>query len=261
MTMDLTHPAVARYLDRLAEAARVLPRARADELTDELRAHLTEALADLPAGETAAVLQVLDRLGSPEDIVAAEREQAGGPVDAVVPGGMVSALVRPGPYSSGVTPSVPAWPGEAAGATAGPRPGTVTRAVEVAQGVPGGQGFPGGPGGPGAGAGRAGTSWGVVEVLAVLLLTVGVVTVVGPLLGIVLAWLSERWSVREKVAATLAGCLPALVAVVGLVMFFPAGSQVVVDGGVSATPTVATAQASPGGTAPVPTPSAAPPTP
>jgi hypothetical protein len=42
-------------------------------------------------------------------------------------------------------------------------------------------------------------------VIAVQLITVGAFTVIGPVIGVLLAWLSQRWAVREKVIATIAG--------------------------------------------------------
>ncbi|HVQ87540.1 MAG TPA: hypothetical protein VMT88_05085 [Actinomycetes bacterium] len=47
--------------------------------------------------------------------------------------------------------------------------------------------------------------WGVLEVMAVVLLIVGgfVAPVVGPLAGVFCAWMSPRWTVGEKVVASL----------------------------------------------------------
>ena len=47
--------------------------------------------------------------------------------------------------------------------------------------------------------------WGPAEVLAILLLTVGAVflPVVGPLIGLILVWMSGEWTTREKWVATL----------------------------------------------------------
>lgn len=163
MTVDLTHPAVAQYLARLSDAARVLPAGRAQELHGEIRDHLAQALADVGPADDAAVLQALDRLGPPEDIVGAEMENL------------------PAPIPAGRTPD----PGQFGAA----RPGL----------------------------------WGPVEVIAVLLFTVGVVTVIGPVIGLALAWLSQRWSLREKLIATVAALASVLVvigiAVVGLGLF------------------------------------------
>ncbi|MGA9747746.1 MAG: hypothetical protein WBQ50_09875 [Nocardioides sp.] len=59
--------------------------------------------------------------------------------------------------------------------------------------------------------------WGPVEVLAVLGLTVGtfLLPVVGPLIGLVLAWVSAQWTRREKVVATVLSLLPVVVLVLG----------------------------------------------
>jgi hypothetical protein len=80
MTTKTLHPLAAEYLDRLREAARRLPRARRDELVDEIRSHLLESLA-ADAGE-AQVRSVLDRLGDPAEIVAAEQPLETVPADA-----------------------------------------------------------------------------------------------------------------------------------------------------------------------------------
>ena len=85
MTVDLTHPAVAQYLARLSDAARVLPAGRAQDLHGEIRDHLAQALADLGPTDDAAVLQALDRLGPPEDIVGAEMENLPAPIPAPAP--------------------------------------------------------------------------------------------------------------------------------------------------------------------------------
>ena len=58
------------YLARLDAAAAALPDARRQELLAEIRSHLAEALPDEPTDET-TVRNVLERLGSPEEIVAA----------------------------------------------------------------------------------------------------------------------------------------------------------------------------------------------
>ena len=47
--------------------------------------------------------------------------------------------------------------------------------------------------------------WGALEVLAVLALMVGtfVIPIVGPIVGMCLAWGSSRWTTREKIIATV----------------------------------------------------------
>jgi uncharacterized membrane protein len=80
------HPEVRAYLERLDRAAAHLPAGRRGELGDEIAGHLAQALPD---GPTAAdVAQALDRLGPPEEIVAAE--EAGQP-----PAGAVSSPAVP----------------------------------------------------------------------------------------------------------------------------------------------------------------------
>ncbi|MBV9803618.1 MAG: hypothetical protein JO130_10525 [Solirubrobacterales bacterium] len=64
------HPLAADYLERLEHAARSLPRGERRELVAEINAHLAEATD--PQMSDAEVLTVLDRLGEPEDIVAAQ---------------------------------------------------------------------------------------------------------------------------------------------------------------------------------------------
>jgi hypothetical protein len=68
MNNSSLHPLARDYLKRLNKAAANLPRARRKELSEEIEAHLSEAL---PAGtsETTA-LNVLERLGEPAEIVA-----------------------------------------------------------------------------------------------------------------------------------------------------------------------------------------------
>ena len=66
-----TDPLVDDYLRRLDAAASALPAHRRDELVCEIRDHLQEALRQTPAGDKAAVRNVLERLGPPEEIAAA----------------------------------------------------------------------------------------------------------------------------------------------------------------------------------------------
>lgn len=66
-------------------------------------------------------------------------------------------------------------------------------------------------------------AWGALEVAAILLLTAGalLLPVVGPVIGLVLVWLSRSWTAREKVIVTV---LVGLVFVLPVVGFFAAGS-------------------------------------
>ncbi len=70
MSTETLHPLAEEYLDRLDRAAAHLPRARRRALVDDIEAHLAEALGPDPS--EAEVLNVLDRLGEPEEIAAAE---------------------------------------------------------------------------------------------------------------------------------------------------------------------------------------------
>jgi uncharacterized protein DUF4190/HAAS domain-containing protein len=64
-------PLVEDYLRHLEAVASGLPAYRREELLAEIRAHLAEAMRQVPPGDQAAVRSVLERLGSPEEIVAA----------------------------------------------------------------------------------------------------------------------------------------------------------------------------------------------
>ena len=77
ITTDL-HPAAAAYITRLRHVARQLPRGSRDELVSDITAHLYEAI-DAHATE-AEVRNVLDRLGSPQEIVAAQLSDTATPV-------------------------------------------------------------------------------------------------------------------------------------------------------------------------------------
>lgn len=59
----------------------------------------------------------------------------------------------------------------------------------------------------------AASPWGAVEIIALLLLTVGAVFVpfVGPILGLVFVWMSARWTRREKLIASVIVALLLLV--------------------------------------------------
>jgi hypothetical protein len=70
-TVD-TNVLVADYLKRLEHAARALPRSRRAELVAEIRAHIDEALRETGSADELAVRNVLERLGPPEEVAAAE---------------------------------------------------------------------------------------------------------------------------------------------------------------------------------------------
>jgi hypothetical protein len=70
MTTDTLHPLAADYLERLRRAGRVLPSGRRRELLAEIEGHLSEAID--PSASDAEALTVIDKLGEPEEIIAAE---------------------------------------------------------------------------------------------------------------------------------------------------------------------------------------------
>jgi len=70
MTTDTLHPLAAEYLQRLRRAGRGLPPGRLRELLAEIEGHLSEAID--PNAPDAEALTVLDKLGEPEAIIAAE---------------------------------------------------------------------------------------------------------------------------------------------------------------------------------------------
>lgn len=130
---------VQDYLGRLDAASWPLAPARRDELRAEVAGHIDAALAEAGARDEATVRNVLERLGPPEEIAAAD-------VDPVI--GASTPLSTPP---------------------------------------------------------LAGGSWGALEILAILFLTLGSIflPIVGPLVGLVFVWGSGRWTTREKRISTL----------------------------------------------------------
>ena len=80
MTTDTLHPLATEYVKRLRRAARRLPLERRTELVAEIESHLAEAL-DPRAAEPEA-RHVIERLGAPETIVAAEQPASTEPAGA-----------------------------------------------------------------------------------------------------------------------------------------------------------------------------------
>ena len=89
---------VTDYLDRLRTAASALPGDWRDELVDDVRGHIELALAAGEAGDEPAVESVLTRLGSPEEIVAAEMDAQ--PVVAMTAPGPSSPVPPPRPHAT-----------------------------------------------------------------------------------------------------------------------------------------------------------------
>lgn len=77
-----TERLVDEYMQRLASAARVLPKERQAELLSEIRFHVADALRASDAVDEVDVRNILERIGTPEEIVAAAVE--GQPVPGAV---------------------------------------------------------------------------------------------------------------------------------------------------------------------------------
>jgi hypothetical protein len=72
--------------------------------------------------------------------------------------------------------------------------------------------------GPGGRVAATTRSWGAVEIAAILLLTVGAfaLPLFGPILGLILAWLSTVWTTREKLIATVIVFVVFVLPIIGL---------------------------------------------
>jgi uncharacterized membrane protein len=78
--LSATDVLIAEYLDRLRRAAVGLPPAARAELLDDIAAHLAETAG--PGADEARTRQVLDELGTPEEIAAAAAAETGVPAGA-----------------------------------------------------------------------------------------------------------------------------------------------------------------------------------
>lgn len=147
---------VRDYLGRLEAAAWPLPVVRRAELIGEVREHIDAAMSEAGNRDEVTVRNILERLGPPEEIVAAEAE-------------------------SGAAAALPIG-GQPVGAVVGSSP------------------------------------WGAVEIIALLLLTLGAVFLpfVGPVLGLVFVWASTQWTRRAKLTATIIVVVVLLVPIIGL---------------------------------------------
>jgi hypothetical protein len=76
------HPLAEEYLSRLEQATRALPPHDRDELLAELRSHLESGLAD--GASDADVRNMIQELGTPEEIVAAAQAGTGVPASGAV---------------------------------------------------------------------------------------------------------------------------------------------------------------------------------
>ncbi|MEO8208084.1 MAG: hypothetical protein ABI598_03535 [Chloroflexota bacterium] len=149
-----TDPLVRDYLGRLEAAAWMLPGDRRRELGEEVHEHIDAALAAAGRQDEVAVRNVLERLGRPEEIIAAE----------VGPGGPPNPTQAPDP------------------------------------------------------ADPARRSMGGVEIIALLLLTIGAIflPLIGPLIGLVFVWSSSYWTRNQKLVATVIVAVLLLITIAGL---------------------------------------------
>ena len=74
MTNSTADRLVDDYLTRLAQAAQALPPDRRTELLSEIREHIDSAITGVEGADESATRMMLDRLGGPDDIVAAALE-------------------------------------------------------------------------------------------------------------------------------------------------------------------------------------------
>jgi hypothetical protein len=95
MTAPHADQLIDGYLARLRVAATDLPSGVREELIEDMRAHIAEARAREPEETDATILNILDRLGEPDAVVA----EAGGRPDAF---GSGQASGRAEPYRPGV---------------------------------------------------------------------------------------------------------------------------------------------------------------
>jgi hypothetical protein len=75
MTTSAPQPLVDSYLKQLRAKARKLPRRRREELVDQIREHLDDAIP--PGADQADVRNALEHLGDPEVILAEEFDRLG----------------------------------------------------------------------------------------------------------------------------------------------------------------------------------------
>jgi uncharacterized membrane protein len=68
-------PSIAKYLQRLDDELRGLPRDRRREVVNEIAEHIAQAREDSPLTSEAELLNLLDRIGEPSEIAAEARER------------------------------------------------------------------------------------------------------------------------------------------------------------------------------------------
>ena len=163
MTAGTGERLASDYLARLDAAARTLPADRRTELLEGITEHLDSARAAGELGDEAAARTLLDRLGEPEEIVAAAREE--GPAGRGAAGGTPPGW---GP---------PSWQGSGPGHAPPPAPGRPTVMTPP--------------------------STALETTAVLMLTAGSLLPVVGWLVGVALLWTSRRWRTGEKLLGTL----------------------------------------------------------
>jgi uncharacterized membrane protein len=166
---------ITAYLRRLDVAAASLPQERRAELEAEVREHIDTALSEDGIRDEVTIRNVLERLGSPEEIVAAEAAGTKSDRGTIGPVSTRASAAQP----NALSPS--------------------------------------------------GKSLGAIEIIALLLLTVGSILLpfIGPIIGLVFVWLSDRWNASEKVIAT---AIVAVLLVLPLALFLGASANAGLNG-------------------------------
>ncbi|PBC76496.1 hypothetical protein BX265_1213 [Streptomyces sp. TLI_235] len=77
MNTPIEHPLVGDYLDEVTRLTAALPAERRRELLADLREHVEVALAEHGSADDDAVRQVLDGLGSPQQVAGAALDESG----------------------------------------------------------------------------------------------------------------------------------------------------------------------------------------
>jgi len=180
---DRTDRLVDDYLRRLEKAAYALPPGRRAELVLEIRDHIVEARASADgATDEAWTRTLLDRLGTPEEIVAAATDGQQPPPQhqSVPPPTATEAAAPPPPVTEAAPPTPPPPPVTQTAPPTAPPPAVQGSHVSTA------------------------ARWGGLEIAAVALLAVGafVLPGVGSLIGLLLAWVSSAWTTGEKLLAS-----------------------------------------------------------
>ena len=95
---------LSQYFRRLEQALSLLPAERREQIVEDLRAHVEEALRSEPDRAEATVLAVLDRVGDPDDIA---REALADAADVDAVGAAAGGRAGLGTTSPDSAPTVP----------------------------------------------------------------------------------------------------------------------------------------------------------